>query len=252
MIHGWEEQYNKILAEFGYAKKKDIEAAFMLDTIIGKRGQDTHKKISDTLKKNSVLVIGSGPSLSRVIKKISGNQELEQSTKIVADTAVAPLLVNGIHPDIITTDLDGDLDSLITASNAGAILVVHAHGDNIQKLSIASKFRECLGTTQAEPIGNIKNLGGFTDGDRAVFLAEWYSASKIILLGMDMGHRIGKWSLTKRAERPTKLMKLAKAEELLGWLSTFAKAKLFTISGQHTTGFHRVSLNSLNSVLLMP
>ena len=43
------------------------------------------------------------------------------------------------------------------------------------------------------PTNNVYNFGGFTDGDRSVFLAEELGASQIILVGMDLGNKIGKY-----------------------------------------------------------
>ena len=42
-----------------------------------------------------------------------------------------------------------------------------------------------IGTTQIEPISDVYNFGGFTDGDRAVFLAEHFGAKEIELVGFD-------------------------------------------------------------------
>ena len=52
------------------------------------------------------------------------------------------------------------------------------------------------------------NFGGFTDGDRCVFLAEYFNASKIVLIGMDFGQEIGKYSKHKVMNRKTKIKKL--------------------------------------------
>jgi len=40
-------------------------------------------------------------------------------------------------------------------------------------------------TTQSKPIHNVFNFGGFTDGDRCVFLATEFGADKIELIGFD-------------------------------------------------------------------
>ena len=73
-------------------------------------------------------------------------------------------------------------------------MVVHAHGDNTEKLHLVKSFKNCVGTTQAKPFENIHNFGGFTDGDRCVFLADYFKAKKIILFGMDFGTTIGEYS----------------------------------------------------------
>ena len=64
-----------------------------------------------------------------------------------------------------------------------------------------------IGTTQAQPLGNIYNFGGFTDGDRAIFLAVALGAGEITLAGMDFGDIVTKYS------RPNLESDLAEADE---------------------------------------
>ena len=104
------------------------------------------------------------------------------------------MIENKIMPDIVVTDLDGNIEYLKKASEFNSIMIVHSHGDNINRLPYAILFKYCLGTTEDKPFGKIKNFGGFTDGDRCVFLANHFGASKIILIGMDFGIHIGKYS----------------------------------------------------------
>jgi len=47
------------------------------------------------------------------------------------------------------------------------------------------RLRKVIGTTQSRPTNGLYNFGGFTDGDRAVFLAKHLDALKIILIGFD-------------------------------------------------------------------
>ena len=56
------------------------------------------------------------------------------------------------------------------------------------------KFSNVIGSTQTKSFGKMENFGGFTDGDRCVFLAEYFNAKKIVLIGMDFGREIGKYS----------------------------------------------------------
>jgi uncharacterized Rossmann fold enzyme len=85
--------------------------------------------------------------------------------------------------------------ALQNSEKRGAIMVVHAHGDNIDMIKkMVPKFRKVVGTTQVMPLANVHNFGGFTDGDRAVFLAEEFGAKKVVLVGMDLGDSIGKYS----------------------------------------------------------
>jgi len=243
-ILGWEKQYSKILKEFNYDGKKDKESAKMLDSILKK--SDIDKKITKLIKGKTIFVVGSGPSLSSAIPIL---KKYKKMVKIVADSSVKPLVENGIIPDIVVSDLDGDENILKKIGRTNSIFVVHAHGDNIEKLELVKKFKNCIGTTQTVPFEKIENFGGFTDGDRGVFLANHFQAKKIVLFGMDFGDRIGKYSETKKSERKIKLMKLKKAESLLRWLSTFTKLELFTTS-KPIKGFKKISYKELDIIII--
>jgi len=106
---------------------------------------------------------------------------------IAADGATSVLLRNAIIPDIVCTDLDGTIPDIITANRLGSILVVHAHGDNIPMLKkvLPALTENVLCTTQSKPFHNVYNFGGFTDGDRCVFLAKECGAQSIELIGFD-------------------------------------------------------------------
>mgnify|MGYP003695069093 CR=1 FL=1 len=243
MILGWKKRYSEILKEFRYSEKKDKESAILLNSILKK--SDANKKITNLIKGKTVFVIGSGPSLSLAIPKLKKNKKI---IKIAADSSIKPLVENDIIPDIVVTDLDGDENTLKKIGKTNSIFVVHAHGDNIEKLDLVKKFKNCIGTTQSTPFSKIENFGGFTDGDRCVFLANHFQAKKVILFGMDFGERIGKFSKTKKSERKIKLMKLKQGKSLLEWLSTFTKLELFTTS-KSIRGFEKISYNKLDIII---
>ena len=113
---------------------------------------------------------------------------------------------------------------------------------------MVKEIKNCIGTTQTTPFNKIQNFGGFTDGDRGVFLANHFEAKKIILFGMDFGKRIGKFSNTKKSDRDTKLKKLKIGEELLIWLSTITKSELFTTS-RSIEGFKKISYKELDIII---
>ena len=243
MISGWKNKYSEILTEFKYSEKDDNESALHLNSILKK--SDLNQRISNLIKGKTVMVIGSGPSLSRAIPKLKNYKKF---VKIAADSSIKPLVENGIIPEIVVTDLDGDEKTLLKISKTKSIIVVHAHGDNLEKLEFVKKFKNCMGTTQSKPFSKIQNFGGFTDGDRSVFLANHYGAKKIILFGMDFGERIGRFSFTKRSERKTKLKKLKKAKSLLEWLSTISKSELITTSNP-IRGFRKVTFKDLDDII---
>ena len=209
-IIGWNTRYSEILKEFGYSKKQDLESAWLLDSILKKNV--SVNKLKKIILGKSVFIIGAGPSLSSSIPTL---KKFKKLPKIVADSAIDELLENKIRPDVIVTDLDGNEKSLKKVGKTNTIFVVHAHGDNIAKLNLVENFKNCLGTTQAKPVGKLYNFGGFTDGDRCVFLANYFGAKKIILFGMDFGKTIGKYSRTKVFERKIKIKKLNRGKKLL-------------------------------------
>ena len=243
MISGWEKRYVSILKELNYSRKKDKESALILDSILKKTY--TIEKIRKLIQGKTVFVIGSGPSLSIAIPKL---KKLKKSIKIAADSSLKPLIDNGIIPDIIVTDLDGNEDTIKKISKTKSIFVIHAHGDNIEKLQMVKKMKNCIGTTQTNPFNKVQNFGGFTDGDRGVFLASYFNAKKIILFGMDFGNQIGKFSNTKKSDRETKLKKLEIGRDLLIWLSTITKSELFTTS-KPIEGFRKIPYKDLDIII---
>ncbi|MFZ0185026.1 MAG: 6-hydroxymethylpterin diphosphokinase MptE-like protein, partial [Nitrosotalea sp.] len=158
------------------------------------------------------------------------------------------LIENKITPDIVVTDLDGNIEYLKKSSGLKSIMIVHAHGDNINRLPYAISFKYSIGTTEDKPFGKIRNFGGFTDGDRCVFLADHFGASKIILIGMDFGTRIGKYSKVGKYNKSLKRKKLEKGKSLLEWLATKSNSDLYTTS-QSIIGFKNIKLEDLQRLV---
>jgi uncharacterized Rossmann fold enzyme len=232
----WFPYYQGIRADFGYSTEKDQEAAKILSEMIKKKALDP--KI---LGKN-VIVIGAGPSLEdeKVLKYIKKNKKF---VKIAADSAVQFLIENKIKPDIVVTDLDGNSKFLQKAEKNGAILVVHAHGDNTDILKkLVPKFRKLVGSTQVAPVENVHNFGGFTDGDRSVFLAEEFGAKKIVLVGMDFGNNIGKYSKEKVKDPELKKQKMQAGKRLLEMLAKQSRSQLVDTAPKPVKGFSPLTL----------
>jgi len=242
-LKGWEKKYTEILREFQYNRRKDAQSARVLNLIL--RTKFPLKKLEEMIKNQTVFVIGAGSSLNQSIPFL---KKYKNITKIVADGATKALIENKIKCDIVVTDLDGDQKFLKKAGKENAIMIVHAHGDNIDKLYLASSFKYCLGTTEGKPFGSIHNFGGFTDGDRCVFLAKHFGAKKIILFGMDFGTKIGKYSKNKVINRATKIRKLRRGKELLEWLALQNNSDLYTTSGQ-IKGFSKIRYTDLGKIL---
>lgn len=203
----WARLYKEILKDFGFSEEGDIKAAEILNKLLKPIDIITLRK---KIKGRRANIYGAGPSLEKLKK-------FPRGINIAADGAASFLLEQDTIPDIIVTDLDGNLRDLIKANRKGSLVVIHAHGDNTAELKkYAKKFKNCIGTAQCEPFGSLHNFGGFTDGDRAVFLAEHFKARKIVLYGMDFHSEIGKYSFSKDSE--TKRKKLCWAEKLINYL----------------------------------
>ncbi|MGY5875100.1 MAG: 6-hydroxymethylpterin diphosphokinase MptE-like protein, partial [Candidatus Thorarchaeota archaeon] len=130
------------------------------------------------------------------------------------------LLEVGLRCDIIVTDLDGDIDDIRTQQEQGALVIVHAHGDNIDSLrAIVPTLQPILASTQVEPTERAFLWGGFTDGDRACHIISHYNPESVVLAGMDFGKVVGRWSKPERDEDfpadERKQIKLSIAEELV-------------------------------------
>jgi len=241
-ITGWESKYREILKDFGYSRNKDNQSAKLLNSLLQKKTPSIG--IRDLIKNKPVFVIGAGPSLLSCIPILKRHKEI---TKIVADGATKAIIENGLKPDIVVTDLDGDIKSLKKAGRTKTIMVVHAHGDNSERINLVKYFKNCIGTTQAKPIGIINNFGGFTDGDRCVFLANHFKAKKIVLLGMDFGTRIGKYSKNKVDNRAIKIAKLRRGKKLLEWFALKSKSELYSTT--KINGFRNANLRSIDNII---
>ncbi len=176
----WSPIYEEILRDFGWTKEKDEEAARILSCLLAGKSSNT-SILRNKIKGKDVLVCGNAITLSNDLDRITSDKYLI----IAADGATSTLLEKGIVPDIIVTDLDGYIPDEIKANRNGAIMVVHAHGDNMNRLDKVRNMRGVIGTTQAEPLENIYHFGGLSDGDRCVFLAYEFSARSITLAGFN-------------------------------------------------------------------
>jgi len=148
--------------------------------------------VEELVRGKTAVVCGNAPCLESDLREagFSSSSSSHDSVSVVviaADGATSVLLRNALLPDIVVTDLDGEVADEIHANRLGAVLVVHAHGDNIAALRsvLPALNEEVLCTTQSRPFRNIYNFGGFTDGDRCVFLAKEFGARRVELLGFD-------------------------------------------------------------------
>jgi len=241
-IVGWESKYQNILKDFGYSRKKDTQSCKLLDSLLPKKA--TVVKIRNLIENKPVFVIGAGPSLPSCISIL---KKYNKITKIVADGATKAMIENNLKSDIVVTDLDGDIKSLKKVGRTNTIMIVHAHGDNAEKIHLVKDFKNCIGTTQTKPVGKVHNFGGFTDGDRCVFLANHFKAKKIILLGMDFGTKIGKYSKRTVSNRRIKIAKLRRGKKLLEWLAEKSDSDLYSTT--KIKGFMKINHRDIIKII---
>ena len=177
----WEPIYLTILEDFGFSLSGDEDAAKLLAELLS--GSENRLSAAYALVRGrSVVVFGNAPTLDR---ELDVAQE-KDAAFVAADGATATLLRRGIIPDIIVTDLDGSFPDILKANREGSIVVVHAHGDNLDALQrYVPQLEGVIGTAQCRPPEGLYNFGGFTDGDRCVFLAKELGAASIKLVGFD-------------------------------------------------------------------
>ena len=203
----WEPFYDEILKDFGFSREKDEAVAVELDKLLGgNRVPDS--SLRKLIRGKEVTVAGNGPNVAQEIGGARG-------VLLTADEATSVALEKGLLPAILVTDLDGTVSDQVKANVEGAIAVIHGHGDNGPAVrQWAPRFSGAtMATTQSRPFGGLRNFGGFTDGDRAVFLADHFGAARIHLVGFDFEH-----PNAKDLDRRTKQRKLDWAYILLGSL----------------------------------
>ncbi len=207
-FEAWEGYYKQILSEFGFEKKEDERSASILSELLVDKTLASEGELNGIIQGKDVFVIGGGKNL-----EIEFSKDLSQGVTIAADGTTSQLLKRNITPNIIVTDLDGNVEDQLKANENGALIAIHAHGDNIEAIKKwTPKFQgKIIGTVQCRPFGNLHNFGGFTDGDRCVFLAHHFGAKNIQLIGFDF-ENVGE---KLNCDRETKARKLQWAKKLI-------------------------------------
>ncbi|MFB6110608.1 MAG: 6-hydroxymethylpterin diphosphokinase MptE-like protein [Halodesulfurarchaeum sp.] len=216
----WEPIYESIAADFGYDPAGDRRAR-----------DELHERVTafdfDRLdfRGRSVSVAGGSDSLGGELDDVR-----TADRRIGVSGAAAVLADAGIEPDLIVTDLDTTPERAIELSRRGVPVAVHAHGDNIPAIEkYVPQFdgEFVLGTTQVEPTDRVYNVGGFTDGDRAAFLADHLGARTLSFPG---------WNFEDPSVGPEKARKLTWAARLLRCLERRRGEELAVLDG-HREGF---------------
>ena len=222
---------------------RDLLSAFFNEKVHNWNLETILKSFCDMIQaKNSIFIYGCGPSLETTLNHIIRTANFDISEKIShlsADGATSLLRKKKIPIDAVFTDLDGiSMEDFLYP----AYIIVHAHGDNINKLKSYKRqiihTEKIIGTTQVKPTDNIINPGGFTDGDRILFFIKSLIKpnQKIFLIGMDFGTIVGKYSKPdfkkhKKAS-PIKAKKLTYAFQLIEWFSETSENEIFLLNSK--------------------
>ncbi len=200
----WFNFYSQIISEFGYSQREDEEAARLMHSLAKEKLLDAGV-LKGIINGRSVAVIGGGIEESEVEEV---KEEIKEGVNEVVITAGKAILrVEGkIKPHIHVTDMEEPDELLLQLEKEGCVLVLHAHGDNMERIrSVVPRLKSFVATTQSRPFNRVYNFGGFTDGDRAAIMAKEMGAASIKLYGFKFG----------RVVSDIKARKLKWAEKLL-------------------------------------
>jgi hypothetical protein len=217
----FEPAYEAVLADFGFDRASDEHAR---DVLAGLGPRGSLAAFEAALGGRDVAVVAPGPSLEADLDVVASVADAPEGAVLAVSSAAGVLREHDVAVDAYVTDLDATPELAPELTAAGVPAAVHAHGDNVP--AVRELVPECdrehvLGTTQAEPRpgAGIVNVGGFTDGDRAAFLADHVGARSIAFPG---------WDLDDRDVDAMKAKKLAWARRLLAWLERDRRARLGT------------------------
>ena len=214
----WEPVYEAILTDFGFAREDDEHARDVLASLVDPFDETRLAGV----RESTVAIAGAGPSLT---DECDLERAREAEYVFAASTAVDVLEERGLEVDCMVTDLDKNPETVVQLTRRGTPVAVHAHGDNVP--AIREIVPDCgdalLPTTQAEPRGPVSNPGGFTDGDRAAFLADHFGAAHLSFVG---------WDFDDPTVGAVKAKKLEWAKRLLYWLERRRGERFSVLDGR--------------------
>ncbi|SDJ74849.1 hypothetical protein SAMN05216226_108149 [Halovenus aranensis] len=225
----WEPVYEQILDDFGYGRAGDKRARDVLRELFETRTDgDATATVEQTLaglsfEGETVAVAGGAPGLEDDIETVE-----RASAVVAASNAAETLRTVGVSIDCMVTDLDKVPATAEALTTEGVPVAVHAHGDNVDVVEAtvpAFNLDAVIPTTQARPAGSVCNLGGFTDGDRAAFLADALGAECLLFPG---------WAFDDDSVTPEKRQKLSWAARLLHWLERRRNERFDVLDGRRT------------------
>ncbi|PSQ57053.1 hypothetical protein BRD22_03490 [Halobacteriales archaeon SW_8_68_21] len=213
----FEPTYEAILADFGFDRAADERAR---DAAAGLATPFPLDRLGDW-GGETVAVAGAAPRLTDDI-----GLARDADVVVAASTAVDVLADHGVAVDCMVTDLDKNPETAAALTRDGVPVAAHAHGDNLSAVrEWLPRFADewTLATTQAAPVGPVRNVGGFTDGDRAAFLADHVGAGALTFPG---------WEFDDPGVDPMKARKLDWAARLLRWLERRRDERFAVLDGR--------------------
>ncbi len=183
----WAPYYEKIQQQFGFAFSREAAAAARLRALLPPSArQRPLERIAGRLRGRDTVIVGLAPRAGPppIWRLPHSNDPI---AVVAADGATRPCLDAGLVPAVIVTDLDGPIPSELSANARGALVAIHAHGDNLPALEewVPQFAGELAGCWAGPPTAELFNVGGFSDGDRAAYLAAHVGASRLLLWGFD-------------------------------------------------------------------
>jgi uncharacterized Rossmann fold enzyme len=216
----WEPVYERILADFGFDRAADERARDVLRPLVeGQTGYDTGT-LERAVAGDTVAVVGAAPSLSDEVERAARADHV-----FAASTAADVCRESGVAVDLMVTDLDKNPGTAVELTREGTPVAAHAHGDNVPAVrEVVPRFDldHVIPTTQAAPVSPVRNFGGFTDGDRAAFLADHLGAGSLVFVG---------WEFDDPTVDGTKAKKLRWAARLLTWLESRRSERFDVLDG---------------------
>lgn len=201
----WEPVYEQILSDMGFDRGGDERARDRLAALCAENAGAVLPSLD--YSGQTVAIAGGAETLPAEFA-------VARSADVVvaASMAAQRLREEGIAVDCMVTDLDKTPETARELTTEGVPVAVHAHGDNIPAVEAhvpGFDHEFLLPTTQARPTDTVWNFGGFTDGDRAAFLADALGAETLVFPG---------WEFDDQTVGALKRQKLRWAERLLYWL----------------------------------
>jgi len=221
----WAPHYARLRDALGYPfAREEASARRLVEHLPPEAREDPLGRLGARLRGRDVVVAGLAPGAGPPpVWRLP--RSAPSAAIVAADGAAAACLAAGLVPDVITTDLDGPVPAEIEANLRGSLVVVHAHGDNAPAIDEwVPQFPGALaGSWAGPPRDGLLDVGGFTDGDRAAYLADELGAHQILLWGFDFETT----DATDPAERARKLAKLAWARTVLALLAREGTSPLY-------------------------